>query len=30
MPGVGKTETFLIFSAIKNENGYPLDEAGSG
>jgi len=27
MPGVGKTETFLVFSEIKNENGYPLDEA---
>jgi len=26
MPGVGKTETFLVFSEIKNENGYPLDE----
>jgi len=28
MPGVGKTETFLVFSEIKNDNGYPLDEAG--
>ena len=28
MPGVGKTETFLVFSEIKNENGFPLDEAG--
>ena len=27
MPGVGKTETFLVFSEIKNDNGYPLDEA---
>jgi hypothetical protein len=26
MPGVGKTETFLVFSEIKNENGFPLDE----
>jgi Lrp/AsnC family leucine-responsive transcriptional regulator len=26
MPGVGKTETFLVFSEIKNDNGYPLDE----
>ncbi len=29
MPGVGKTETFLVFSEIKNDNGYPLDEAES-
>ena len=27
MPGVGKTETFLVFSEIKNDNGFPLDEA---
>ena len=27
LPGVGKTETFLVFSDIKNDNGYPLDEA---
>jgi Lrp/AsnC family leucine-responsive transcriptional regulator len=27
LPGVGKTETFLVFSEIKNNNGYPLDEA---
>ena len=27
MPGVGKTETFLVFSEIKNDHGYPLDEA---
>jgi Lrp/AsnC family leucine-responsive transcriptional regulator len=27
LPGVGKTETFLIFSEIKNDNGYPLDDA---
>ena len=27
MPGVGKTETFLVFSEIKNGNGYPVDEA---
>ena len=27
LPGVGKTETFLVFSEIKNGNGYPLDEA---
>ena len=26
-PGVGKTETFLVFSEIKNDTGYPLDEA---
>jgi len=26
MPGVGKTETFLVFSEIKNDNGYPLDQ----
>ena len=26
LPGVGKTETFLIFSEIKNENGYPLEK----
>jgi Lrp/AsnC family leucine-responsive transcriptional regulator len=26
MPGVGKTETFLVFSEIKNDQGYPLDE----
>jgi Lrp/AsnC family leucine-responsive transcriptional regulator len=26
MPGVGKTETFLVFSEIKNNQGYPLDE----
>jgi Lrp/AsnC family leucine-responsive transcriptional regulator len=26
LPGVGKTETFLVFSEIKNDNGYPLDE----
>ncbi|CAB1079848.1 hypothetical protein D1AOALGA4SA_7550 [Olavius algarvensis Delta 1 endosymbiont] len=25
LPGVGKTETFLIFSEIKNENGYPME-----
>jgi len=28
MPGVGKTETFLVFSEIKNDNGFTLDEAG--
>ncbi len=27
MPGVGKTETFLVFSEIKNDQGYPLEEA---
>jgi Lrp/AsnC family leucine-responsive transcriptional regulator len=27
LPGVGKTETFLVFSEIKNDTGYPLDEA---
>jgi len=27
LPGVGKTETFLVFSEIKNDNGYPLDES---
>ena len=27
IPGVGKTETFLVFSEIKNDNGYPLDQA---
>lgn len=27
LPGVGKTETFLVFSEIKNDNGFPLDEA---
>ena len=27
LPGVGKTETFLVFSEIKNDNGYPLDLA---
>ena len=27
LPGVGKTETFLVFSEIKNDNGYPLGEA---
>jgi len=27
LPGVGKTETFLVFSEIKNDNGYPLDQA---
>jgi Lrp/AsnC family leucine-responsive transcriptional regulator len=27
MPGVGKTETFLVFSEIKNDNGYPLEQA---
>ena len=27
MPGVGKTETFLVFSEIKNDHGYPMDEA---
>jgi Lrp/AsnC family leucine-responsive transcriptional regulator len=27
LPGVGKTETFLVFSEIKNDQGYPLDEA---
>ena len=26
LPGVAKTETFLIFSEIKNDNGYPLQE----
>ena len=26
MPGVGKTETFLVFSEIKTDQGYPLDE----
>ena len=26
MPGVGKTETFLVFSEIKKDQGYPLDE----
>lgn len=30
MPGVGKTETFLVFSEIKNDHGYPLDEADDG
>jgi len=25
LPGVGKTETFLIFSEIKNDNGYPME-----
>ncbi len=27
IPGVAKTETFLVFSEVKNDNGYPLDEA---
>jgi Lrp/AsnC family leucine-responsive transcriptional regulator len=27
LPGVGKTETFLIFSEIKNDNGFPLAQA---
>ena len=27
LPGVGKTETFLVFSEIKNDNGYPLEQA---
>ncbi len=27
MPGVGKTETFLVFSEIKNDQGYPLEES---
>jgi Lrp/AsnC family leucine-responsive transcriptional regulator len=27
LPGVGKTETFLIFSEIKNNTGYPLEQA---
>ena len=26
LPGVGKTETFLVFSEIKNDNGYPLEQ----
>jgi Lrp/AsnC family leucine-responsive transcriptional regulator len=26
MPGVGKTETFIVFSEIKNDNGYPLEQ----
>jgi Lrp/AsnC family leucine-responsive transcriptional regulator len=26
LPGVGKTETFLVFSEIKNDNGFPLEE----
>ena len=26
MPGVGKTETFLVFSEILNDQGYPLVE----
>ncbi|NNL78554.1 MAG: hypothetical protein HKO68_19660 [Desulfobacterales bacterium] len=26
MPGVGKTETFLVFSEILNDHGYPLVE----
>ena len=26
LPGVAKTETFLIFSEIKNDNGYPLQQ----
>ena len=26
LPGVATTETFLIFSEIKNDNGYPLQE----
>ena len=33
LPGVGKTETFLVFSEIKNDNGYPLEQtkkSGSG
>ena len=30
MPGVGKTETFLVFSEIKNDHGYPLDEVDKG
>jgi len=25
IPGVGKTETFIVFSEIKKENGYPLE-----
>lgn len=25
VPGVGKTETFIVFSEIKKENGYPLE-----
>jgi Lrp/AsnC family transcriptional regulator, leucine-responsive regulatory protein len=27
IPGVGKTETFIVFSEIKKENGYPLEDA---
>ncbi len=26
IPGVGKTETFIVFSEIKKENGYPLED----
>ena len=25
IPGVGRTETFIVFSEIKKENGYPLE-----
>ena len=25
IPGVGKTETFIVFSEIKKENGYPFE-----
>jgi DNA-binding Lrp family transcriptional regulator len=30
IPGVDKTETFLVFSEIKNDGGYPLDETDDG
>lgn len=26
IPGVGRTETFIVFSEIKKENGYPLED----
>ncbi len=26
IPGVGKTETFIVFSEIKKENGYPFED----
>ena len=30
IPGVDKTETFLVFSEIKNDAGYPLGEKTAG
>jgi Lrp/AsnC family leucine-responsive transcriptional regulator len=30
LPGVGRTETFIIFSEIKSDGGYPIEEEEKG